>query len=57
MLIDREYSVSVGKNFLKVGAAFENNYECIGMTCEDITGIYDADIGGYLGFPTNHPIS
>lgn len=39
---------SEDENFVMVKAAFENNYACIGITCEDIGGLYDADIGDYL---------
>jgi hypothetical protein len=35
-------------NFKKVKHAFERNYDCLGIRCADIGGLYDAGTGGYL---------
>lgn len=35
-------------NFKDVKAAFENNYDCLGITCADIGGLVDRTDGSYL---------
>jgi hypothetical protein len=35
-------------NFEQVKKAFEKNYECMGVRCQDVGGIYDSLSGGYL---------
>lgn len=35
-------------SFEVVKAAFENNYNCMGITCEDVGGLIDEVTGGYL---------
>jgi len=37
-------------NFLVVKAAFENNYECLGIKCEDIGGIIDPNKRGQYSY-------
>ena len=34
-------------DFLAVKAAFENNYECMEITCADVGGLYDSSVNAY----------
>jgi hypothetical protein len=36
-----------GTDFAKVKEAFERHYECMGITCSDVGGIYNAETGVY----------
>jgi hypothetical protein len=35
-------------NFAEIKLLFEHHYDCLGVTCEEIGGLYDADTGEYL---------
>jgi hypothetical protein len=37
-------------DFLAVKLAFENNYECLGITCQGVGGVWEAEIKGYANF-------
>jgi hypothetical protein len=49
--------LKVGKEgrtrFLNVKSAFERNYQCLGVTCQDVGGLFDARRGRY--FKTTSP--